>query len=109
MKNFSFPVLLATVLLFSCQGKKPAAQGRQRVALPVVEVPLKTVTGYSVYPVSIEGTSNSAVRAKVSGYITAVLVDEGQRVNKGQTLFKLETQSLTQDAGAAQANVNAAE
>jgi membrane fusion protein (multidrug efflux system) len=45
----------------------------------------------------------------VAGYITAVLVDEGEKVRKGQTLFKLETQALTQDAGAAQANVNAAQ
>jgi membrane fusion protein (multidrug efflux system) len=74
-----------------------------------VEVPLKTVTGYSTYPVSIEGTVNSAVRAKVSGYITKVMVDEGQRVKKGQTLFTLETQSLSQEAGAAKANVNAAQ
>ena len=92
----------------SCTEKKAGPQGPGALALPVVEVPLKTVTGYSSYPVSIEGTINSAVRAKVSGYITAVLVDEGQKVNRGQTLFKLETQALTQDAGAAKANVNAA-
>lgn len=73
---------------------------------PVVDVPLQTVTGYTTYPVSIEGTINSAVRAKVSGYITEVLVDEGQKVSKGQPLFRLETASLTEDAEAAAANVN---
>src|SRR5690606_34471360 len=50
-----------------------------------------------------------AVRAKVSGYITQVLVDEGQAVKKGQTLFRIETEALSQDAGAAQANINAAQ
>ncbi len=43
------------------------------------------------------------------GYITQVLVDEGEKVSKGQTLFKLETEALSQDAGAARANVNAAQ
>ena len=110
MKKFSYPVLLI-ILLYSasCGEKEQGPQGPRPLALPVIEVPLKTVTGYSTYPVSIEGTVNSAVRAKVSGYITSVLVDEGQKVKRGQTLFTLETQSLTQDAGAARANVHAAQ
>lgn len=75
----------------------------------VTTVPEQTVTGYTSYPTSIEGINNSEVRAKISGYITDVLVDEGQKVRNGQTLFKLETQSLNQDAAAAKANVNAAQ
>ena len=110
MKNFSYPVLVASLFLFlSCQEKKTGPQGVRPLPLPVVEVPLKTLTAYTEYPVSIEGTVNSGVRAKVSGYITSVLVDEGGKVKKGQTLFTLETQALTQDAGAARANVNAAQ
>lgn len=79
------------------------------MTLPVVEIPTKTVTGFSSYPVSIQGIVNSDVRAKVGGYITDVLVDEGEKVSKGQLLFRLETQSLSQDANAAKANVNAAQ
>lgn len=111
MKRINYSAFLIGIALFtSCQqnqqGQQQAAQGP--LPLPVVEVPKKTVTGFTAYPVSIEGTISSAVRAKVSGYITDVLVDEGQRVSKGQTLFKLETTVLSQDAGAAEANVNAA-
>ena len=86
-----------------------AAPGNQVLPYPVTEVPTKTLTGYTSYPVSIEGIVNSEVRAKVTGYITDVLVDEGAKVKKGQLLFKLETQSLNQDAEAAKANVNAAQ
>jgi membrane fusion protein (multidrug efflux system) len=75
---------------------------------PVAQVSLKTVTGFQEYPTNIEGIVNSDVRAKVSGYIQKVLVDEGQKVRKGQVLFKLETQSLSQDAGAAKARINVA-
>jgi membrane fusion protein (multidrug efflux system) len=110
MKNSSYPFFVLSLFLFvSCQDKSQGPGGAQPISLPVVEVPLKTLTSYTSYPASIEGTVNSAVRAKVSGYITEVLIDEGQKVKKGQTLFKLETQSLTQDAGAARANVNAAQ
>ncbi|SDR89297.1 efflux RND transporter periplasmic adaptor subunit [Christiangramia echinicola] len=76
---------------------------------PVIEVSRKTVTAFNSYPATIEGSVNSAVRAKVSGYITDVLVEEGENVKKGQLLFKLETKSLNQDAQAAKANVNAAQ
>ena len=36
-------------------------------------------------------------------------VEEGQEVKKGQILFKLETQTATQDAAAAKAKVDAAQ
>ena len=84
---------------------------QQSQALPfaVAEVPQKSTTTFISYPTTIEGTINSEVRARVSGYIQKVLVDEGQKVSKGQPLFKLETQSLSQDAEAAKARVNVAE
>ncbi len=112
MKKLSYiGFILSSLLFISCQQNQgaQAGTGQGPAAFPVIEVPTRTVTGYTSYPVSIEGTVNSAVRAKVSGYITDVLVDEGQKVSKGQTLFRLETESLSQDAGAARANVNAAQ
>ncbi|RUA15276.1 MAG: efflux RND transporter periplasmic adaptor subunit, partial [Flavobacteriia bacterium] len=38
-----------------------------------------------------------------------IYVEEGQKVKKGQLLFKLETQTLSQDANAAKASVNVAQ
>jgi len=113
-RKIQYIALFATaLLLMSCgednNSQAQAAPANQAMPYPVTEVPTKTLTGYTSYPVSIEGVVNSEVRAKVSGYITNVLVDEGQKVRKGQVLFKLETQSLNQDAEAAKANVNAAQ
>src|SRR5690606_29952062 len=108
MKIFSPSLILGLLFLSSCQEKQNTQQAPPP-AFPVVEVPLRTVTGYTSYPASLEGIISSDVRAKVSGYITAVLVDAGKPVRKGQTLFQLETQTLIQDAGAARANVNAAQ
>jgi membrane fusion protein (multidrug efflux system) len=106
------PILafVAITILLSCGGKEETPQKQQGpMPFQVTTVPEQTVTGYTSYPTIIEGINNSEVRAKISGYITDVLVDEGQKVKKGQTLFKLETQSLNQDAAAAKANVNAAQ
>jgi membrane fusion protein (multidrug efflux system) len=104
--------LALLLVVTSCgngEASKNGAIAHGALSLPVVEVPTKTLAGYTSYPTSIEGRVNSEVRAKISGYITDVLVDEGQKVHKGQVLFKLETQSLNQDASAAKANVNAAQ
>lgn len=104
-----FGFILSSFLFLSCQEGNQQQQAQGPAPYPVIEVPVRTVTGYTSYPVTLEGTVSSAVRAKTSGYITDVLVDEGQQVRKGQTLFKLETESLSQEAGAARANVNAAQ
>lgn len=106
----TLPMALGVLLMFSSCGEKQNQQrAPQALPFPVVTVPSQTVTAYATYPTSLEGIINSEVRAKTSGYITDVLVDEGQKVRKGQTLFRLETQSLSQDAAAAKANVNAAQ
>src|SRR5690606_14073039 len=110
MRKFNYiAILISSFLFISCQDESQQQQAQGPAPYPVIEVPSKTVTGYITYPVSMEGTISSAVRAKTSGYITDVLVDEGQQVRKGQTLFKLETATLNQEAGAARANVNAAQ
>ncbi|MCH4552317.1 efflux RND transporter periplasmic adaptor subunit [Aestuariibaculum lutulentum] len=113
MKKKYIPFLLLGILafLFSGCGDKTETKSQSTAPLPfpVAELRPVSVTGYEEYPTSIEGIVNSNVRAKTSGYIQQVLVDEGQQVRKGQSLFKLETQTLSQDANAAKARVNVAQ
>ena len=109
-KTIYITSIFAALLFVSCgEDQQGGQQAYGPMALPVVEIPNQTVTGFSEFPVSIQGIVNSDVRAKVTGYITEVLVDEGEKVRKGQLLFRLETQSLSQDAAAAKANVEAAQ
>ncbi len=110
MKHLILFIIFSTFLLISCSDKKQDdLQGGGVMPYPVIEIPIQTVTVYNSYPANIEGVINSEVRPKVGGYITQVLVDEGQEVRQGETLFKLETQSLSQEAAAAKANINAAQ
>lgn len=112
MKHHKLLTLSLFLIIASCaKSEKPktATVKRPVPSFPVVKIQSKTVTGYQEYPTSIEGLVNNAVRAKVSGYVQKVLVDEGEKVRKGQILFKLETQSLSQDAGAAKARINVAQ
>ncbi|MBB4079795.1 membrane fusion protein (multidrug efflux system) [Lewinella aquimaris] len=106
------PLLVAGSVLVSCaddSARVPAGPPPGPPSFAVLTVPTQTVTTQREYPARLTGIVNSEVRAKISGYVTEVLVDEGQRVRRGQLLFRLETQSLNQDAAAARANVNAAQ
>ena len=109
--KFSLAIIsIAALLLVSCDDKKEQSpQQAQAMPFVVSTIPQRNITAYTEYPTTIEGIVNSDVRAKVSGYIQKVFVDEGELVHKNQPLFKLETQSLDQDAGAAKARVNVAQ
>lgn len=108
MKNKIILLSFSVLSVLSCKKKdERPAQGPKVVSTVVVEN--RNVVGYSTFPASIEGRVNNDVRAKMSGYITQVLVDEGQYVTKGQPLFRLETNSLSQSANAAKAGVGAAQ
>ncbi len=113
MKTINFYSALNIFLIsltVGCGGNNQTSQQgpSQAPSFNVAVLQNSSITGYKTYPTTIEGVVNSDVRAKVSGYIQKVLVDEGQKVQKGQPLFRLETQALSQDAEAAKAAVNVA-
>lgn len=105
MKN-TILAALSAVLFASCGANEtPPEEAR---AYPVVEVESRDILTYQSYPTSIQGINNNDIRAKIQGYINEVLVDDGQRVSKGQMMFRLETNVLSQNASAAQSGVSAA-
>ncbi|QBQ40924.1 efflux RND transporter periplasmic adaptor subunit [Sphingobacterium psychroaquaticum] len=78
------------------------------------EVPMGTVTTgnavmQSEYAASIEGVSNIEIRPQVSGYLSKILVDEGDYVRAGQPLFKIEDRVYQEQLNSARASVAAAE
>lgn len=108
---FSFVAALCSLfILQSCNDGAAAPGGATAVPeFPVVEVSERDITGFTIFPASLEGVVNSDIRAKVPGYVKDVLVDEGSRVRKGQLLITLETESLSQDVSAAKARLTAAQ
>ena len=97
---------LAMLSLSACKKEEKPPQGPKAVTTVLVET--RNVTGYSTFPTTIQGRNNNDVRAKIQGYITQVLVDEGQYVTKGQPLFRIETNTLNENASAARAGIGAA-
>ncbi len=106
MKNNILILSFAALSLWSCKKEQPKNMGPK--PYPVISVETQNLTGYQSFPASIQGIVNNDVRAKIQGYITQVLVDEGQYVTKGQALFRLETNVLTENADAARSGISAA-
>ena len=107
MNNKLVILSIAGLSLVACKKEAPKQDGPK--PYPVVSVEEKNIVGYQTFPATIQGRVNNDVRAKIQGYITQVLVDEGQYVTKGQPLFRLETNILTENAAASKAGIGAAE
>ena len=61
------------------------------------------------FPATIKGRTDIDIRPQVTGFITKVHVDEGQRVRKGQLLFTLDQVQYQAAVESAQAAVHQAE
>lgn len=110
MKNRSlFGAIAALLIVASCGKKEEQAPPMGPMPFPVQTVAKQDATIFEEYTANLEGQQNVEIRPKVNGFIQKIYVDEGQVVRKGQLLFKLETQTLNQDAAAAKANVTAAQ
>lgn len=106
MKNKFVILSLSVLSVVSCKNEEQKPGGP--TPKPVVSAETKNLVGYQSFPASIQGVVNNDVRAKIQGYITQVLVDEGQYVTKGQPLFRLETNMLNENADAAKSGITAA-
>lgn len=111
MKKIALGLSAISLAIFaSCGGKnEQQATAPQAPSLKVNTLEKQDITLYNSYSTNIEGEQNVEIWPKVSGFVQKIYVEEGQQVKKGQLLFKLETQTLSQDAQAAKAAVNVAQ
>jgi membrane fusion protein (multidrug efflux system) len=109
-KRFLAGAIALLLITVGC-GKKEeqAAAVPPPMPFPVQAVAKQDAVVFEEYTANLEGQQNVEIRPKVNGFVQKIYVDEGQVVRKGQVLFKLETQTLNQDAAAAKANVSAAQ
>lgn len=106
MKIISFIIVAA--IWVSCSDQ-PKTQQSPLKNIPVITVKTDTATTYSEYPSSIEGTANVEIRPEVSGKIGAIYIDEGQYVQKGQLMFKIDDHSYRERLRNAKASLHAAQ
>ena len=98
----------ATIFGLTSCGEKTQQMGDMTPEIATITVAEGTSDLASNYAATIKGKTDIDVRPLVSGFITKVHVDEGQRVSKGQTLFTLDQVQYQAAVDQALAQVNAA-
>lgn len=104
-----FTAFLAVAFLISACGEKAQKQGNAELQkVPVARVGLEGTVLHKSFPASIEGKEIVEIRSRIQGYLEEIFVDEGDRVKKGQLLFKVNADSFEQQVLSAEAKVKVA-
>ena len=101
---------LAAVMLSACGGNTGADETeRKAVKVEVTQVKAVTADRTNRYSGTVEEESGSLLSFAVGGTVSRVLVDEGDRVGKGQLIATLDAEQLTHNHASAQAALAQAE
>lgn len=111
-RRFRLPLillLLSFALLQACSSssgsENPAAAP---LRIPVVTLGEESVTTFQEFSATLEGSKDIEIRPQVDGQLTHIYVDEGDFVQKGQRLFKINDREYVQQLDNAEANLAAA-
>ncbi len=102
-------ILSGTVIttLCSCSGNQQQQAAAPQIATMTVAYGSSDLE--SSYPATIKGRTDIDIRPQVTGFVTKVHVDEGQRVRKGQVLFTIDQVQFQAAVESAEAAVKVAE
>lgn len=101
-----------TVILASCGGgdKGGPQQGPPPpVAVTVADVQVTDAVYYDEYPGTLTALNQTELRPQVSGYITGIYFQDGQKVSKGQRLYSIDAQVYNANYEQALANLQVQE
>ncbi|WP_347158743.1 efflux RND transporter periplasmic adaptor subunit [Pontibacter chitinilyticus] len=107
-----FAAIIGPAILASCGGKENAKQqnmGAMAVPVNAFEVKQQDVTGTDTYPGTVVALQEVELRPQVSGYITNIYVQDGQRVSKGQKLYEIDRTRYEASYQQAKANLQSAQ
>lgn len=82
-------MLLGIGMLVLCMSCTPEAENDSILDFPVVNPIIMDTTHQTEYVAEIHSRQYVEIRSRIPGIIEQILVDEGQSVRKGQTLFRI--------------------
>ena len=105
-KSFKWVLSLGAVVGLTACGldipkEVPSSFETMTVEKTDIDVPLK-------FSAKLKGQADVTITPQVSGQLMKILVNEGQQVKKGQTLFVIDSRNARLELEAAQANLQAA-
>lgn len=105
---YTLMIAATTASFTSCSTGKSEDTASKPLALPVHTVDTSSAVTVKDYLGTIEGKVNVEIRPQVEGILQEIYVDEGQYVEKGQHLFKIDASVYQEALNNAIANQNVA-
>lgn len=103
---YALMLVAATATFTNCNHSKSEETTTKPIALPVHTVDTSNAVTVKDYLGTIEGKVNVEIRPQVEGILQEIYVDEGQYVEKGQPLFKIDASVYQEELNNAIANQN---
>lgn len=103
-KIFFIP-LTFLFILFSCKNKDKNPK-EVITNVPLYQINTTSLTTHIDYVADIEAQNNVELRARVSGYLESIHVDEGEFVKKGEVLFTINGELYQNELNKAQSTYN---
>jgi membrane fusion protein (multidrug efflux system) len=100
-----------SILLYSCNNSDTRTNSGDQSSIsayPVLELQPRSIVLTSSYPATLEGHQTVEIRPRLQGYIVEMPVDEGDIVEEGERLFKLNSEQYEQELRSARADVEVA-
>jgi len=95
-------------LASSC-GSPEKKTNQKQVEVPTFTVERKNLKHEHLYVTNIQALQNVEVRSKISGFLEAICVDEGETVKKGQVLFRIGDSEYKNEVSKARAMLSMAD
>jgi len=104
-KLFFKTLLLSTFLLSACSSEKPTQVKKEIPPLPVntITIQKEAVPIWKQYTGMTKASSEQDVKARVSGILEEIYFKDGEYVEKGQKLFKIQQSEYLASLNAAKA------
>ncbi len=116
MKTFSYPtaaiaLFILTLGLSACGDSEPETRITEREALPVrvQQVVLENVPEAYHYAGVVRGKHKAQLSTKLMGRVTFLDVEEGDRVQKGQVLLRIQNEDLSAQKAQVEAHIREAQ
>lgn len=96
-------------IVVGCTGdRQQKYEEKTEYTLPVTEIIARDTVLHHEYVADIQAVRNVELRARVQGFLEKIYVDEGQEVQKGQLLFKINDEEYKAELAKAKANLKSA-
>ncbi len=106
--NFARPIALALAVISALAVPAAKAQAPQTPPVDVAKPLVRTVTDFDTYTGRFEAVERVELRARVAGYLDHVGFEDGETVEQGRLLFRIDQRPFEAVAARAEAALSAA-